>query len=283
MRVEPQRVAVFTMDIEPDYGGLAGVHYRSFADSSRFADLHDLLASEAVEPTQFIVADITRNRPDIVDIASSLGGEMELHSYDHPTGPHDLSEQARLGAQLFEDQLGRRPRGYRSPFGRITESDYQALKDLSFEYSSSVFPTLRPGIANHANSSLFPEYKGDELWELPLACLPRARAVLSLSYLKFFGKRSYRLAMAATGLPSVVIIDSHLHDFIPSSTLNGLRSWRKLRYLHHKNDGIAILKWLILLLKSEGYCFRTAGWLAKALSNQKHPVHDFSVVPMPMV
>ena len=225
----PNRTAVFSIDVESDYGGIGGEHYRTFADERRFGELRSLLRDEGVEPTQFVVASIAEKHPQFVEAAASLGGEIELHSYSHPNGPHDLEREATLGLEVFERVLGTRPRGYRSPFGRIAESDYPALKQLGFAYSSSVFPTLRPGIANHFANSLFPEDKGDGLWELPLACLPRLRSVLSLSYLKFFGRRSYRCAMAATGLPSILVIDSHLHDFIPTESLRGLSPWRRLR------------------------------------------------------
>jgi len=278
----PQRIAVFSIDVEADYGGIGGEHYRTFDDQTRFGELRQLLIDEAVVPTQFVVASIAEQRPELMEATASLGGEIELHSYSHPNGPHDLEREASQGLEVFERVLGQRPTGYRSPFGRIAESDYAALKRLGFAYSSSVFPTVRPGIANHLSNSLFPEAKGDGLWEIPLACLPVLRSVLSLSYLKFFGRRSYRWAMAATGLPSIVVIDSHLHDFIPTASLKGLSPWRRLRYLHHRDQGLELLQWLISLLRAQGYSFQTLGWLNEALRVDEHPVRNFHTVKVPV-
>ena len=131
-----------------------------------------------------------------------------------------------------------------------------------------MFPALRPGMwaqRDHASHSLLPVHRDEGLWELPMACVPGLRAIVSMSYLKFFGKTAYRALTSTMGLPSVVVLDSHLHDFITTDQLRGLPMKKRFRYLHNRDDGVELLRWLVRRLKSAGYRFVTMSQIVDRL------------------
>ncbi len=262
-----------TIDVEPDYGAQLGESYQTLTQLDALHRLKAVLDRHQAEPTQFIVGRLLEQFPQLAERALALGGEPQLHSYSHPIGPHDIRGELDLGIGSYEAWFSRRPSGYRAPYGRILETDYAALKQQGFTYSSSIFPTYRPGLFNNMDQGLFPWIRPEGLWEIPMAVVPKTRASMNMSFLKFFGRRVYEGMFKTFGTPSIAVIVTHLHDFIVTEKLDELPMRKRFRYLHHKHDGIALLDWMLGKLGDAGYRFMTMGALVQTLNDSKLDYH----------
>lgn len=271
-------IAIFTIDVEPDYGGQLGESYRVLEKADLLEPLADTLARQGVQPTMFITGKMFDDRPAELERVLALGGEIQLHSYSHPTGPHNVKEEAEKGMAAFQRHFGKRPEGYRSPYGRIGEEDLKALATLGFRYDSSVHPGFRPGLPRGVDASIFPELRDDGMWEVPVGASNGLKAVISMSYLKFFGPVFYRTLLKTAGFPSILVIGSHLHDFIVTPFLERLPIKKRFRYLRHKHKGPQVLERLIVMLKNAGYEFLTITELLDELDRGDSPARNFHIV-----
>ena len=94
-------------------------------------------------PATFFVPGFTiRNYPDVVKTIQAAGHEMACHGNVHET-LSELDEQDErrvLGEQLdiYEEHLGIRPKGYRSPSWSLNVRSPALLKEHGFVYDSSL-------------------------------------------------------------------------------------------------------------------------------------------------
>ncbi len=110
-----------------------------------------MLDSLAIHGTFFIVGSLAKQDPVLVRDIANAGHEVALHSMDHIPLPRQNPDQFRAetlaARQLLQDQSHQEVRGYRAPIFSLTRDSLWAtdiLRELGFQYSSSVLPAKNP-------------------------------------------------------------------------------------------------------------------------------------------
>ena len=110
--------------------------------------LLDLLARRngGTRATWFVLGWIGERCPNVVRRIAEAGHEVASHGFDHdlldnisPDAFHSDVDRSKL---LLEEITGAPVRGYRAPSFSITEWAIPILRDVGFEYDSSLFPTI---------------------------------------------------------------------------------------------------------------------------------------------
>jgi peptidoglycan/xylan/chitin deacetylase (PgdA/CDA1 family) len=272
--VASQRLAAFSIDVEPDYGGHFGKVYNALLDEESMAAFQSFLESERIPATLFVTGDLLDNHGKLAERTVRLGADIQAHSYNHPKPHHDVVFEARLARDAYVRFFGREPSGYRSPYGYMPDSSLLPLGDLGYRYDSSLFPTYRPGRCCNLNRSLFPRMIREDFWELPLGCFAGVRLVFSVGYLKYFGASVFKFLLKRCGVPSILIIDSHMHDFIPTKLYRDLPPVTRFRYSRNRDNGMTLLSGISGSLRAAGYRFVTVDEIHRKLRAQCCPKQD---------
>ena len=105
-----------------------------------------MLAEHDARATFFVLGWVAERCPDLVRRIAGGGHEVASHGFDHELlnalTPDEFREDVRRSQALLEDLSGQRLRGYRAPSFSITDWAIPILRELGFEYDSSVFPTV---------------------------------------------------------------------------------------------------------------------------------------------
>ncbi len=246
----------FTIDLEPDF--LSEDSHEVLLDDRRMAEIGRFLTRNGIRPTVFVVGKMLDEGLPVRERFEPLGAEFELHSYSHRNDEPDSDSEIARGVAAFEAYFGRRPAGYRAPSGLITPGGLSRLQAAGFRYDASVFPAWRPELGyDHRSLPAEPfAYEGlDGLVELPFAVTRRGRLVVSLSFLKLFGWAPYRALFRRYGTPDVVVFDSHLYDFFPTSPVTTMRrtDWRRYPLLRNQRRVFPLLQTLVDHLRRAGH------------------------------
>ena len=98
------RIACLTLDIEPDYGQdhIRGWHLvdKILLDDSE--GLNSLFNPLDIKLTTFVVGEIIKEEPTIVDSLNIANAEIELHSFNHLMN-RDRAYDVQHGIEVFED------------------------------------------------------------------------------------------------------------------------------------------------------------------------------------
>jgi polysaccharide deacetylase family protein (PEP-CTERM system associated) len=107
----------------------------------------DYLARLEINATFFFLGRVARDIPQLVKRASEAGHEVACHGFEHSRlhniGRKTFYDQLSDTKKRLEDIAGQRVYGFRAPDFSITESSVwvlDILKDLGFQYDSSIFP-----------------------------------------------------------------------------------------------------------------------------------------------
>lgn len=270
-RVAAGGLASFSMDVEPDYGGKFGPVYNALRDEERIEALKGLLERSRVPATLFMTGDLLDRHGDLAERMVRIGAEVQAHSHGHPEPGHDVVEEAAKARDSFTSFFGRPPSGYRSPFGYMPLRCLPILAELGYRYDSSLFPTFRPGRFLNARKPLFPVKDKGGIWEVPLGCFAGIRLVFSVGYLKFFGMEAFRFLLKRFGVPSMLVIDSHMHDFVPTPLYERLPCSSRFRYSINRDNGLGLLSEAIGILGESGFSFVTVGEMVRQLEAGEAP------------
>ena len=111
----------------------------------------DLFSEMNIRATIFVVGDVAKNHPEIINKAVKNGHEIGLHSHKHiplQLLTPDEFEQELTGAKtLLQEISGQEINGFRAPTMSLTHKTRWAvpiLKRVGFTYSSSVLPAKNP-------------------------------------------------------------------------------------------------------------------------------------------
>lgn len=136
-------------------------HVEAFADCVRPSDwqnfpnrvvanthlLLELFARNRVRATFFVLGWVAERHPALVREIVSGGHELACHSYAHRAlwriSPQEFHDDTARALGVLEDASGVRVFGYRAPTFSVTSRTLWALpilKQLGFEYDSSVYP-----------------------------------------------------------------------------------------------------------------------------------------------
>lgn len=253
------RLACITLDYETDYGDRIGGAC-NILDSSRkeIDELANTLKELDVPMSAFIRTDMLENHACSLEVVKQLACDFHCHSHTHNTKSFDSKFEFVEMKKTFQKHFGAAPVGYRAPQGVLYEGDIELLKEHGFKFSSSVFPSFRPGKFNNLKMPNAPFVYDNGVVELPFAAVPGVRYTISLSYLKLLSLMMNRLMFATFGLPNVLVFDSHLHDYIVNE-VSFSRLPRKLRMAWgiNKHRGMSYFRKFVGLLKNKGYQFVT--------------------------
>ena len=278
-----QRLACFTLDLEPDL--YVDDSHEILLDSDRFGQFETFILRNQLRMTVFVVGKMLESGLPIRERFANFGAEFELHSYSHNAIEPDSEAEIVQGREAYLNYFGHPPRGYRAPNGDISYRGLQVLSREGFCYDASVFPAWRPELGYNYRGLptrpwVFAEFPN--LVELPFAVVPTVRAVISMSFLKLLGFRFYRLMFYAFGFPEIIIFDSHLHDFFVPQTISSRPrlDWRRHALMRNQNDSLRLVQEFIDFLKDRGYVFVSMYELYKGLirSAQTLPTVSASIL-----
>ena len=111
----------------------------------------EFLDERNIKATVFTVGSLAKKDPGIVKKVHAAGHEIAHHSFDHITlnkqTPEEFRKDTRRAKETIEDVIGQSVKGYRAPVFSLTRQTLWAvdiLKELGFEYSSSILPAANP-------------------------------------------------------------------------------------------------------------------------------------------
>jgi peptidoglycan/xylan/chitin deacetylase (PgdA/CDA1 family) len=144
-RIKPDRISVpkticFTIDIEPDFGGLLSSD--AYAGLRNLSKLVEIVHKYDLKITAFVTGKTLEDNPEIIDELKSINAEVEQHSYLHLVGRDTpKGDDIEKGIETHRKMMGKSPLGYRAPQGLINLQEVQILKfPLSFLDGSISFP-----------------------------------------------------------------------------------------------------------------------------------------------
>lgn len=104
----------------------------------------EILDERNILSTFFILGWLAERCPEIVRSISSRCHEIACHGYGHTVlnqmSETDMREDIKRAKGAIESAAGRVVHGYRAPNFSIVPGLYQVLRELGFEYDSSIFP-----------------------------------------------------------------------------------------------------------------------------------------------
>jgi len=281
MRIR-ERTACLSMDIESDLHS-SRPHIELFSNPRFLDPFRELINEEQVPITAFLVTRLLHKIPGLIQrVAGLLPIRFEAHSHSHLQREPDSAREISKTMQAFETVLGYPPRGYRAPNGLMSREGLLRLVEAGFRYDSSIFPSVRFDEFAYNNLSLPTEpflfTTPRPIVEIPVGVIPRIRLVISISYIKLFGFRTYQVLIRALGLPKSVVILCHPYDFTIESCLPRIHGWK--RYAHARNAGnsLEILRKLIRTLKTAGYRFDSIDKVVEQLDIDRLPRIDSSIL-----
>jgi polysaccharide deacetylase family protein (PEP-CTERM system associated) len=150
-------------------------HYRERVDWST-RRLLDLLAERAIKATFFVVGQIARDNPGLVQAISDGGHEVANHSWDHQRihrhTPASFREDLRISKDALEQAAGSAVVGFRAPTFSVMRETAWALDILvesGYLYDSSIYPVRhdRYGIPDAPREPFWAKGKNHEILEIP--------------------------------------------------------------------------------------------------------------------
>ena len=137
-----------------------------------------LLADFDQKATFFILGRIARDMPSLVRQIAEAGHEIACHSFYHRRLLHfsrpEVAQFLRDAKHLLEDVSGKPIYGFRAPDFSINRSNlwvFEILRELSFVYDSSVYPTGLNSAYGISDFSVLPFRLPNELIEVPLSTI----------------------------------------------------------------------------------------------------------------
>lgn len=258
------RLAAFTLDVEHDYGSRTG-RFEALRDAAGAGRLKAFLDQRAIPVSAFAVSSLLEKEPSACEWLASIGAEVHSHSHTHPRQESNLEFELRRSRKIIRERFPQGPIGYRAPHGRVDAEQVDAAKRLDYAFSSSVFPSLRPGVFNNLSSPITPYRHANGLIELPFAVVRRLRLVVSVSYIKLLGWTLFERLMGTFGLPPVAVIDSHLHDFLETPSYDLLPAPLRLAWGVNRTRGVEFAGRLVDFLTRRGYAFVTMNEVVRRL------------------
>lgn len=154
-------------------------YQRRAGDATR--TLLDIFDRTGARCTFFVLADVARHEPKLIEQIAAAGHEIASHGSEHrlvyTQSPEDFRRDVADSLDLLEDITGARPVGYRAPYFSITEKSQWALPilaDLGIRYDSSVHPVHNHRYGN-PHAARLPHETEAGLLEAPISTFPAGR------------------------------------------------------------------------------------------------------------
>lgn len=211
-----------------------------------------------VKATCFILGWTAERAPQLVQRIAEAGHEIASHGYGHQLvsdlDPASFRADVELSKRILEDISGQVVIGYRAPSFSLTEWALPILRDVGFEYDSSLFPISfahsRYGKIGSATDNGGPFASHDGLVEVSLSCLTVARRALPWAGGGYFRLIPYPVfrrgvrSILRSGAPYVFYIHPWELD-VGQPRVPGLK--RSERFRHYLNLQKTESRWTALL------------------------------------
>ena len=153
-------------------------HARQLRVEETMDRMLQMMAEHGVRSTCFVLGSVAERVPDLVRRITEAGHEIASHGYDHglihESDPASFRVDVERSKKLLEDISSQDVRGYRAPSFSMTDWALPILREVGFEYDSSLFPTTishsrygRPPVLSQCP----PVMRVDGLTEVSLSCL----------------------------------------------------------------------------------------------------------------
>lgn len=260
------RLAAFTVDLEYDYGSRTG-RFEVLRDTAGLTRLQNFFAGRRIPVSAFAVSSLLEEKPESLEWLSSVSAEVHSHTHTHMGENSAADEELRRSRDIIQSIFSPGPLGYRAPHGRVDERQIEAAGRLGYAFSSSVFPSWRPGTFNNLSCPVTPYRHDNGLLEVPCAAIRGVRLIVSISYLKLLGWPVFAALLRSFGLPPVVVIDSHLHDFLDTPAYFGLPAPLRMAWGIRRARGVELAGRLADFLARQGYEFVSMNQLVRRLTS----------------
>jgi polysaccharide deacetylase family protein (PEP-CTERM system associated) len=218
----------------------------------------DLLNSQDVRATFFVVGELLERHPEILERLSDEGHEISFHGFYHQPLSELNVDTFRSEIQRFGALVGKKCLGFRAPSFSLSNKTKWALKILEAEdyrYDSSIFPfktplyghwtaPIRPYRISHENVTS--EDDSSRLWEFSLLAYSFAGIRMPAAggfYLRFLPTNLISRAIRKVnklGFPAVLFFHNwELDTETPHMNLGLYKSfvtYHKLNETKHKLD-----------------------------------------------
>lgn len=260
------KTACITLDIEPDFGQ-DHISSKNCVETFLLERDSRIFCSDN-KLTAFVVSDILESNPELIDVFYESGVNIEFHSHSHQINRDPIVDIPR-GVQVFEELVGKAPLGYRAPQGVFAENELGVLYENGIRFSSSVFPSYRPGKFNNLAKPRSPfVHESFPVIELPLGSVPVLRLPISLSYIMLFGWGFYKRLFDLVELPDNLVFMFHLHDLYRPRSFDELSSfWKSVYSRFYRGEPLSCLLEFFDYLRSDGYTFLYMDELYKKQKN----------------
>ncbi len=265
------KFACITLDTEPD---LRSGRYdiELFRDQNKLSSFNEIIDKYNVKLTGFLVTKLLQHNPSLIETAtSSLPIHFEVHSHSHNPQEPDSEKEIDESLKWYSKFFGKPPKGYRAPNGLISEKGLITLAERGFIYDTSIFPSYRFDEYAYNNKHLPTQpyiyetiYKN--IIELPVAVIPKIRLILSMSYIKLLSLAWFNGLIKIFGLPDIVIIDSHPHDYFIKNHLPKIKGWKRWAHARNADRALILFDGLLNMLQKMGYKFVYIDELLKNLN-----------------
>ncbi|MDA1045097.1 MAG: hypothetical protein O3C57_07735 [Verrucomicrobia bacterium] len=219
----------------------------------------------------FIVTRYLTQNLGFVDAVTDhrLDAHAHSHNHDMQTYASRSGPEIEASQRAFEDFFDRPAAGYRAPQGVIYQGDPGILAANGFAFSASIFPARRRGVFDYRAMPQVPWTWTSGVVELPFASTIGSRTMLTASYVKLLGKIYWSgILKSAATLPSVLVIDSHLHDFFRPASFPQLPVTFRMAYRRNSTKGLDLMTWLFDKLRQHGYRFVSISELHRMVAAQ---------------
>lgn len=250
-----QRTICFTIDVEPDFGGL--LCNELYFGKKDLPKLEKIIKAHNIKLTAFVTGRTLENNPEFLESLIAMKTEIEQHSYSHQIDGRSKIKDIEKGIEIHEKIVGKPPLGYRAPQGIITKEEVLFLESMGIKFDSSIFPTFFPGRFNRLSFPIAPfMLKGSNILELPFAVIPKLRIPISLSYMQMLGLSTFKFFFLLFGLPEILVYDFHTYELGKVASYNKLPQSAKLGYYRAQriyNDPASVLDGFVRYILSRGY------------------------------
>jgi polysaccharide deacetylase family protein (PEP-CTERM system associated) len=206
--------------------------------------LLEQLARQETRATFFILGQIARDYPKLVEKIDRSGHEIASHGWDHRRlhhlTPETFREDLRLSKDALEQAIGKPIVGYRAPtFSVLPQTAWavDVLVEQGFRYDSSIFPVRhdRYGVPRAPRAPFRLRGPSHEILELPILTLRLWRMNLPVGGGGYF--RLFPLGLLERGLrqvrrhcrPPVAMLYFHPWEFDPGQPRLPLRRLNRFR------------------------------------------------------
>jgi len=107
----------------------------------------DVLDEFDVSATFFVLGEVAKKHPELVEEVYERGHEIGSHAYSHKTlyelGKDKFENEINLSVQLLQHITKEKPIGFRAPSFSVNNSTgwvFEVLEKHGFKYDSSIFP-----------------------------------------------------------------------------------------------------------------------------------------------